>query len=546
MKIIVPYLKQGHFIFYILAFIISSSSNSQTNILFVENTERDISSIERPFVNSIWVGNHSDDWENPANWMNGVLPDHNSDVFVNSTAINMPVIYSLGVCRNITIASGATVTVTPDGVIGVYQAINRNGSFVVDGTLSMQGSGGQTIPAGTYASVFIKNGSVVELGDDITITNNLRLLYGHLRLGNHNVIIGDNAYIDGGTAASFIVTDGQGSVKQMNIGAEGRRGDVFFPVGPDVDSFNPVVLRNEGEADVFSVRVQVDIFDEYNGNDPTGSNITTHTVNRTWYIDEENEGGSSVNISLQWAAPDENNSFSRSNSFIARYENGSWDQYSAASASGGDPYSLSRDDITSFSPFGVFDQLQLLPVQFAGFSADVRNGNVMLNWKTASESGNSHFEVERSVDGISFAKIKTLAGAGNSTTAKAYSYNDLGAFNTTGVKTLYYRIRQVDMNGKISFSDVIRVSESIKGNQVKVTPNPFTNKVQFQYYSSREQEVEFTIIGMNGSVVKRTVKNASVGMNSFTWTGLDDIQSGKYHMVVRIGEVVTTTAVLKY
>lgn len=110
---------------------------------------------------------------------------------------------------------------------------------------------------------------------------------------------------------------------------------------------------------------------------------------------------------------------------------------------------------TGTSPNG-FTYTTTLPVKFAGFSAVKKQDAIFLNWSTAQESDNSHFEVEKSTDGRNWNTIAMVMGNGTTNTTSNYQYTDKK--NTAAV--VYYRIRQVDLNGKAYYTDVRTIREN--------------------------------------------------------------------------------------
>ncbi|MGI4743291.1 MAG: right-handed parallel beta-helix repeat-containing protein [Janthinobacterium lividum] len=99
-----------------------------------------------------------------------------------------------------------------------------------------------------------------------------------------------------------------------------------------------------------------------------------------------------------------------------------------------------------------------LPVVLTTFTAQaVANRDALLNWGTASEAHNDHFEVERSFDGNAFSQIGRLAGHGTTSAASAYTFTDAGIGRQV-TKPVYYRLRQVDVDGKTTYSPVRSVS----------------------------------------------------------------------------------------
>ncbi|RYG29254.1 MAG: hypothetical protein EOO01_38495, partial [Chitinophagaceae bacterium] len=92
-----------------------------------------------------------------------------------------------------------------------------------------------------------------------------------------------------------------------------------------------------------------------------------------------------------------------------------------------------------------------LPVTLINFSARIVSNEVILHWQTASEKDNHYFRVERSVNGKNFSEIGRVTGKGNSATKATYTFSD--EHPTAG--TAYYRLCQIDFDGRQFFSPVI-------------------------------------------------------------------------------------------
>lgn len=110
-----------------------------------------------------------------------------------------------------------------------------------------------------------------------------------------------------------------------------------------------------------------------------------------------------------------------------------------------------------------------LPVTLLSFTGKEINGKVDLNWITVSEVNNNMFELERSMDGIKFSTIAKAKGAGNSRLRLHYNYLDETPLN--GIN--YYRLNQVDFDGRFKHSDVISVNVSkTELVSLQIYPNP--------------------------------------------------------------------------
>ena len=124
-----------------------------------------------------------------------------------------------------------------------------------------------------------------------------------------------------------------------------------------------------------------------------------------------------------------------------------------------------------FSEFYLTGSSAPLPVELTSFTAEKRGTTVALAWATASEKNSDRFEVERSRDGRAFARIGQVAAAGSSSTARSYELLD-GQL-PAGATQLYYRLRQVDLDGSFSYSPVRAVTLKAASG-LALYPNPAT------------------------------------------------------------------------
>jgi hypothetical protein len=109
-----------------------------------------------------------------------------------------------------------------------------------------------------------------------------------------------------------------------------------------------------------------------------------------------------------------------------------------------------------------------LPVQWLNFTAqNEKNSNVLLNWSTTNEINNNYFDVQRSIDGITYATIGSVPAGTALGNIQTYQFND--ASPNVGIN--YYRLKQVDKDGQLSYSKVVTVNISSTGLW-QVYPNP--------------------------------------------------------------------------
>jgi hypothetical protein len=136
-----------------------------------------------------------------------------------------------------------------------------------------------------------------------------------------------------------------------------------------------------------------------------------------------------------------------------------------------------------------------LPVLFNSFYANRRNNNVVLTWSTSMEQNNNNFEVQRSVDGSNWVVVAIVLGAGNSNSLQQYSHTDKNVTTTVA----WYRIRQVDMDGRYTYSTVktIRANETTPATRIYAS----RNTVNIEFNREVLQPVTIRVINMNGQVI---------------------------------------------
>lgn len=116
----------------------------------------------------------------------------------------------------------------------------------------------------------------------------------------------------------------------------------------------------------------------------------------------------------------------------------------------------------------------ITPVKLTSFNGKIQDSKAILSWTTANEINNKGFAIERSFDGNSFSQIGFVNADNSATTQHNYSYADVFTNKVT-----WYRLKQVDNNGKYSYSNSIRLIASTNGSTL-VYPNPTRDFVKIE------------------------------------------------------------------
>lgn len=134
----------------------------------------------------------------------------------------------------------------------------------------------------------------------------------------------------------------------------------------------------------------------------------------------------------------------------------------------------------------------VLPIELLRFTAIRVQKEVHIHWETASEKQNHHFEVERSIEGTSFTTIGTVKGGGNSSIPQKYVF-----FDPTPVAGInYYRLRQVDTDGKSTLSTIVSVEMPNSTKPFTIQPNPMNDYLRVAATFEGDYTVEvFNMVG---------------------------------------------------
>jgi hypothetical protein len=281
----------------------------------------------------------------------------------------------------------------------------------------------------------------------------------------------------------------------------------------------------------------VRVRDNFLQNGTTGNAITSNVVPKTWLIEEETVGGSDVSMRLIWRPAHIGSGFDPNASQITHYTGGSWQDQSAGMANGDNSYSSDHKyreatNITSFSPFGVKSGASL-PVELLYFYGKKEDENVRLEWETATEINNSHFEIEWSTNGIEFTTIEQVEGAGTTNDITFYDF-----LHTSPAPDLnYYRLKQVDFDGKFEYTDIVLVEFTPSNNStINIYPNPASHSLQIESESSIGKIIH--IFNVNGQVVKTFYQNVSNQQIDIT-----NLPSGTYF--IKMGSQVKKIIIAK-
>jgi hypothetical protein len=163
------------------------------------------------------------------------------------------------------------------------------------------------------------------------------------------------------------------------------------------------------------------------------------------------------------------------------------------------------------------------PVKFTVLKARKQGEKVSLDWGTHTEQNSSQFIIQRSANASEFSsEIGKVKAAGNSTTELKYNFLDVNPIKGWN----YYRINQVDIDGRFTYSNVAAVNFEKGGGRMVIYPNPAKDQLNVEYTSERSGKLDLQVIDSKGSVLMAEKMNITTGRNgrslniSFLSTGM--------------------------
>lgn len=185
--------------------------------------------------------------------------------------------------------------------------------------------------------------------------------------------------------------------------------------------------------------------------------------------------------------------------------------------------SFNNQTVTSiYSGTKTFKTESVLPVTFISFNGVLQNNVVALSWSTATEINNKGYEVQRSMDVQNFKAIGFVNGHNNSSQINNYTYTDEKMVSGTN----YYRLKQIDNDGKFNYSSVIKIDYS--KFDWSILGNPVSNNSWLQLQLDKPAHIVIQIVSVSGKTIQLIDKgNLTAGTYSIP-LNLNNVSSGIY------------------
>ncbi len=184
---------------------------------------------------------------------------------------------------------------------------------------------------------------------------------------------------------------------------------------------------------------------------------------------------------------------------------------------------------------GLIGSSTSLPVTFTSLIAISEAGKVNVNWSTALEINNDYFLVQKSNNGVDYIDAGKIKGSGNSNVTNSYKFTDYNPYSGSS----YYRLRQVDFDGKESYSSITAVNVNADFS-LSMFPNPSNgNNVIVKLNSDETTNFEIIVTDISGREVYSSVNN-----NGSVTIPTSEFQKGIFFVKAVSGENISLNKII--
>ncbi|MES2388977.1 MAG: T9SS type A sorting domain-containing protein, partial [Bacteroidota bacterium] len=390
---------------------------------------------------------------------------------------------NLGIMGDLIVSAGAINTGGNTLSVAGNVVLNDSVTSSTGGSLNLHNAGSASLNiSGTAAKVrnlTMNNTGGATVATDLHVTGTLVFTQGVLTVDPANTLyLAPSAQITGEGTGAYAA--GKLSTAALVGTGAATFGGLGFSIAAGADNLGTVTLvRNSGASAISTFNGNAGSISrlfsaEITGDQPTNGRV----ISLTWTQDEDNSSDSAhMNLWTRHTATDPWTKLT----FVP----------SAAYPSEAQASSRNRSmsaTTTHFSDFTASDLDNPLPVTLLYFTADRQaDGSALLKWATASERNNKEFRVQRSDDGFRFKDATVVPGSVNSFRPLAYSFTDVAAMS---LSTVYYRLKQTDVDGKSNYSKTVSLSESRVTEEPRIFPNPFRDNIAVTVFGS--QKISYT------------------------------------------------------
>lgn len=457
------------------------------------------------------------------------LYNNNAAFFVNNGAI---------VQVNGTVINEAGSNWQNEGTVNIIDSFVNDQIMPtpISGTTRFEGSIMQIVsgaqPLQTYDVVFA-NASGIKLNTNLNVSHSAFFNNGIVHEGTSNqIMVFDSTATVGNSPSDTSHVNGRVAYKGI--------GSFTFPIGDGI-RYQPISINLTSNADgmgvkYFAADAGAGIFTS------TGTEATplvSYNPNEYWDIVENGATGS---VTMYWDDYNNTGITHVAHIKVAHKLGANWLNEGTVATGSNLGGSVTSNSISSWSPFtlGSTNMNSPLPITLLSFIGKNESSSNVLYWTTIQEQNNNCFNVQRSTNAKDFetiGKVNTKATNGNSSVHINYELID----NHPQIGHNYYRLQQVDLDGKSNFSQTIELFREAKENNINIYPNPTSSMLNVECKILDDEEINITLSDFSGRMLKKISSNHNI-----TEIELGEIAHGIYIVqVIKNQQIISTQKIEK-
>lgn len=183
-----------------------------------------------------------------------------------------------------------------------------------------------------------------------------------------------------------------------------------------------------------------------------------------------------------------------------------------------------------------------LASQFLNFSGKLTDEHALLQWTTTNENEPLQFIIQRSTDGITFSTIGTIANREDySSEQNFYTFIDPDPI----INKAYYRISSRNIQGQFNYSKIIQLTTNVASLSFVNVINPFSNALEFDLSSSKQETINIQLIDVAGKIVCRKSTEVISGITKIRLPNIEQLSQGLYFLRVQSSTNIIQKKVMK-
>ncbi|MBI5474892.1 MAG: T9SS type A sorting domain-containing protein [Ignavibacteriae bacterium] len=410
----------------------------------------------------------------------------NADINLTNPSFAVTGSGTFNVPSGATLKLGHTDGITSTGSTGQIQTATRN--FSTSANYSYEGTAAQNTGNGlpsTVNNLTITDTNNVYLTASTTVNGTLAVNAGDLYLNGNTVTLGPTATLaetDGNTVGG---TPGSITTTRTLTAPSGNIGGMGISITSAADLGSTTITRGHS----------------------LQTNGTNFSIYRYFDVTPTNNTGLNATLAFKYDES-ELNSITEANLYLFKSTDGGTNWTGVLGTLDMASNTITVAGVDGLSRWTAADANAPLPVQLASFTGTIVNSRVKLDWTTISEVNNYGFFVQRRINGlVDWVEVENsfVAGHGTTTSQHHYTFTD----NTLLTASTEYRLKQVDLDRTVHYSEPIRVDRPTSVSEVAPKqftlsqnyPNPFNPTTTIKFTVEKTAHTTLSMFNMIGQQV---------------------------------------------